>query len=174
MYNILTWLDHAITPERTYTMHDNGDGTVTLTPYGTVIQQGTNMSAANFNNIEEGAFDANLGGKLMLFLARQHGDRLDAAELDLGEFLNEVTAEEKTVTLTNSQKYPGNGSKTTVSLTTVRATTNYTVEAEVTAFSGNVGEVVISDKQLNGFKVEFTGSASSVTIKLKIRGGIIA
>ena len=38
---------------------------------------------------------------------------------------------------------------------------------------GNVGEVEISDKQLNGFKVAFTGSAKSVTLKLFIKGGTI-
>lgn len=52
MYSNLQWLDHAVTPDRTFTMKANADGTVTLTPAGTVIQQGTNMSAANFNNIE--------------------------------------------------------------------------------------------------------------------------
>ena len=55
-----------------------------------------------------------------------------------------------------------------------RKTKNYTVEAEVTTSDGNVGEIVISDKTLNGFKIAFTGSAKNVTATIKIRGGILA
>ena len=176
MYPITLWKDHAIVPDKTYTMTDNGDGTVTLIPYGTVVQQGTNMSAANFNNIELETFAGDLANRLVLFIVRRDGDRLDVAEARLDKFVDEVTAEEKTVTITNTnaKKYPLPSTQATVSITNTRSYLNYTVEAEVTAFDGNVGEVVISDKQLNGFKVGYTGSAKSATIKLKIRGGIVA
>ena len=53
MYNILIWKDHAINPNNTYAVQENPDGTITLTPAGEVLQQGTNMSATNFNNIED-------------------------------------------------------------------------------------------------------------------------
>lgn len=48
------WQDHSAEKPHTYTMTDNGDGTVTLTPaQGTVYQQGTAVNAANLNNIED-------------------------------------------------------------------------------------------------------------------------
>ena len=39
---------------------------------------------------------------------------------------------------------------------------------------GNVGDIVISNKQVNGFKIEFTGSAASATVKYSVSGGIVA
>ncbi len=47
------WQDHRPQRARTYTMVDNGDDTVTLTPaQGIIYQQGTQLNAANLNNIE--------------------------------------------------------------------------------------------------------------------------
>jgi len=178
MYSNLTWLDHAVTPDRTFTITDNGDGTVTLTPYGTVIQQGTNMSAANFNNMEMGITDVDLAVHILALLCRDLDSRESVSEDDIEEIkaniLAEITPEEKTITLTNSAAYPFNNSAVSVSLSTNRATKNYTVEAEVADADGNVGEIEITDKTLNGFKVAFTGSAATATINLKIRGGILA
>lgn len=174
MYKNLLWLDHAVTPDRTFKMTNNSDGTVTLTPAGRVIQQGTNMSAANFNNIEMGVSDVDLAGHLLVLIVRDLCRRTGVTEDDFVSVLNEVTAEEKSITLKNTAKYPFNNSVQSVSLTKNRATKNYTVEAEVVSKNGNVGEIVITDKTLNGFKVEHTGSATEVKINLKIRGGIIA
>lgn len=178
MYSQTEWLDHSITPRRTVNVTDLGGGKVSWEPYGTVLQQGTNQSAVNFNNMEFGIQDDDLATRLLLLTARRDTRRLTAAEADIianaAAILAEVTAEEKTVTLTNSARYPFNNGLTTVSLAAARATKNYTVEFEVTASTGNVGEILISDKQLNGFKAEFTGSATSVTVKCKIRGGKMA
>lgn len=178
MYANLLWLDHAATPDRTFTMVQNSDGTVTLTPAGTVIQQGTNMSAANFNNMEMGISDADLAVRILAMLVRSVDSRTGVSEDDIKEIaaniLAEITPEEQTVTLTNSADYPFNNSQTSLSLVTTRATKNYTVEAEVSSTDGNVGEIEVTDKTLNGFKVAYTGSARSVTINLKIRGGILA
>lgn len=178
MYSNLPWLDHAVTPERTYKMVQNDDGTVTLTPAGKVVQQGTNMSAANFNNIEMGMTDHDLAIQILTILLRSIGERTTGSEEDVKKLaanvLEEVTPEEATVTMTNGLRYPLNGSAKSVSLTKNRLTKNYTVEAEVTSSDGNVGEIEVTDKALNGFKIAFTGSAKNVTVKLKIRGGIIA
>ena len=35
----------------------------------------------------------------------------------------------------------------------------------------NVGDVVVYDKQVNGFKIAFTGSAKSVTVRCFVQGG---
>lgn len=83
------------------------------------------------------------------------------------------STENGTVTLTNSKEYPFNNSKTTVAITATRENLYYDVETEVTAYSGGLpGNIVISDKQLNGFKIEFDGSASSVTVAYKIKEGM--
>ena len=177
MYSILIWKDHSINPNNTYTVKENSDGTVTLTPYGTVLQQGTNMSATNFNNMEFGIADADLAARILTIAVRDANDRLTATAADItaavAAYTKEFAVEEKTITLTNSVGYPFNNSVQTVSMTPVRKNKNYLVEYSITTKNGNVGEVEISDKQLNGFKVAFTGSAKSVTLKLFIKGGTI-
>ena len=59
----------------------------------------------------------------------------------------------------------------TVSLAITRDNTDYTVDADIQAHTGNVGEIQIYDKQLNGFKVKYDGSAESATLILRIKGG---
>lgn len=126
--------------------------------------------------ISEADFD--LASRIILVKVRDNDDRITANTESIAaavaEYHAEFAVEEKTVSLSNSASYPFNNSKTTVALSPARVTQNYTVETEVTNAEGNVGEVEITDKQLNGFKVAFTGSAKSVTLKIKIRGGIIA
>ena len=48
----------------------------------------------------------------------------------------------------------------------------YTVEASIGEHNGNVGDVKISNRLLNGFKVAYDGSATSATIILRIKGGM--
>ena len=43
---------------------------------------------------------------------------------------------------------------------------------EVISADGEVGNVIVTDKQLNGFKIAFTGSAKNVTIKYYVQGGM--
>lgn len=48
------WKDHVVERPRTFSEASNSDGTKTLTPApGEVKQQGTPMSATNFNTMEE-------------------------------------------------------------------------------------------------------------------------
>lgn len=83
MYSNLQWLDHAVTPDRTFKMQTNSDGTVTLTPAGKVIQQGTNMSAANFNNMEMGLTDHDLAVKIFIMALRQIESRTTDSDADI-------------------------------------------------------------------------------------------
>ena len=76
-----------------------------------------------------------------------------------------------TKTLTNTLAFPFNNSKVTVALSPTKENTNYIVLTEVTAFQGNVGDIVISDKAVNGFAIAYTGSASTVTVKYTVLGG---
>lgn len=77
-----------------------------------------------------------------------------------------------TVTLTNTLDFPFNDSQVTVPISTERNNQNYIVDYEVTAAVGNVGDIIVSAKLVNGFKIEYTGSATSVTIKYQVLGGM--
>jgi hypothetical protein len=80
------------------------------------------------------------------------------------------------VTLKNTASYPFNStvdSPVTVALSKVRKNLFYTVEAVVDSADGMVGDIHITDKALNGFKVAYDGSGKSVTITLKIKGGTV-
>lgn len=161
-YQILVWKDHAVAPGNTYTVTENDDGTITLTPAGKIIQQGTNMSAVNFNNMETGIFAANVTAAEAMQLIRLMKDKAEALE----GFILEAT-------LTNSQKYPFNNSIKTLALGSenVRNSKDYTVIVEAEAADGFVGDINITDKMLNGFKIAYTGSASSVQVKCYVQGG---
>ena len=76
--------------------------------------------------------------------------------------------------LTNTQAYPFNNSVKTVALTgeMIRLTKDYTVIVEAAPTGGHLGDVLISDKMLNGFKVAYTGSATSAHVKCYVQGGM--
>ena len=105
MYSVLFWKDHAVTPDKTFTVRENGDGTITLIPAGKIIQQGTNMSAFNFNNMEQGILAANITGIEALRLIGFLQTKTEALE---GQIIE--------ATLTNSRKYPFNDSGATLPL----------------------------------------------------------
>jgi len=76
------------------------------------------------------------------------------------------------VNLTNTGTFPFNNSQQTVALVKTQKNTKYAVIPEDPT-KGDVGDIVVSDKQVNGFKIEFTGSAKSTTVKYIVIGGII-
>lgn len=162
MYETTLWQDHVTEFEDRYTESRNDDGTITHTPVeGEIIQQGTPQNAENFNHMEDGISNA---GELAALMA--------IAVIHQEQSLKDIAGEVLTEELTNTQEYPFNDSVKTVSLTQERNHADYTVTAEVVEYSGGFpGEIVISAKLLNGFKVAFTGSAKSVTVKLYVKGG---
>ncbi len=154
MYNQTYWKDHVV------------DG------QGTVIQQGTNMSAENFNNMEDGIQDSHLAEQIIIQHKLQKERETDAS---VGAIESEIEAEYGNKTLTNTDSYPFNNSASTVALTKVRDTINYTVEAIITAYSGGLpGNIHVTDKAINGFKLSFDGSASSVTVRYIVKGGFLS
>lgn len=82
-----------------------------------------------------------------------------------------AVSEEGTVVLTNTQNYPFNDSIITVALGKTRAGSHYIVVPEVLTANGNAGSVIVSDVLENGFKLSYTGSATTATVKYKIIGG---
>ncbi len=144
MYSKTIWQDHVVDQN------------------GQVIQQGTALSARNLNNIENGIFEDRETLFVLTQQMMQHKRLLADFEGEVGQ-----------VTLTNTQAYPFNNSKITVALQKARDTLNYTVQTEIISASGGFpGNIKISDKQLNGFKIEFDGSATTVTVKYIVRGGM--
>ena len=85
-----------------------------------------------------------------------------------------LVCEEGTATLTNTQKFPFNDSLKSVALVKPQKNTKYVVIPELVSANGNAGEVTASEKQVNGFKLAFSGSASTATVKYIVIGGIIA
>lgn len=138
---------------------------------GNVMVQGTPQNSTNFNNMEDGITDAHAAMSVFLQWFKLFVTWVESECTKFrAEFLNEV----KEVSLTNSLKYPFNNSQKTVSLTTARNTLNYSVDVEIVSSSGGqVGEVTITDKQLNGFKIAHSGSATSVSLKLRVKGGML-
>ena len=99
---------------------------------------------------------------------------LDAGQTIMNAQMQKLrVVETGTVTLTNSEEFPFNDSKTTVALVTAQASVYYLVDTEVTAYNGNVGEIVVSDRMTNGFAIAHTGSATSVTVKYIVIGGFV-
>ena len=162
MYEWKQWLDHVTEFENRYRETQNPDGTVTHTPTeGEIIQQGTPQNATNFNHMEDGITNA---GELAALMA--------ISNIHTRQMLEDMTGEIIEVTLTNSQEYPFNNSVQTVPLSKASNHTDYTVIAEITEYSGGfVGDIAVTDKLTNGFKVVFDGSASSVKLKIYVKGG---
>ena len=112
-------------------------------------------------------------------LTGQAMDDIDQALLEHDEalaLLNQQmqklrVVETGTVTLTNSQEFPFNNSRKTVALVTAQANSDYLVDVEVDEANGNVGEVIVSSRMTNGFAIEFTGSATSVSVNYFVIGG---
>ena len=173
MYKQTQWQDRVTEYEDRYKETENPDGTFTHTPVeGKIIQVGTPQNQTNFNNMENGIQDATVAGNILAWLNLQQQRKNDAhQEIVEAEILGGL----QTVTLTNSLTPPFNttlDSPKTVALKTARKSLFYTVEAEVTAHDGLVGEIIISDKALNGFKIAYTGSGKSVTLAVRIKGGM--
>lgn len=73
-----------------------------------------------------------------------------------------------------------NGSNTDFSVviptSKTRNRTTYNVTAEINAITGTAataGDIIITAKQINGFKIKYNGTATAVTLRLQVRGGII-
>jgi len=140
----LIWVDHVVDEQ------------------GNIVQQGTPLSARNLNRIEDNTFEVHEMCAVLTQQVRQH-QRLIADQ----------EGEVQVINLTNTQSYPFNNSLKTVSLTKTRDTLNYRVFVEVQSVTGGfLGDIIIKDKALNGFKIGYDGSAAAVTLKIWVIGGM--
>lgn len=143
MYDIKLWYDEV------------------LDQHGEILQEGTLHDEVNMNRMEHGIFEADL---LAVTLAQQ--------ALQDKRILRDLEGEVGQMTLTNTEFFPFNNSVKTIALSKNRDTIDYRVTIEVVSKNENVGDIIITDKQLNGFKLSYTGSAKSVTIKYYVQGGM--
>ena len=156
------WKDHVTQYSNRYKEVNNADGTVSHEAYeGEVLQEGTPQNAKNFNDMEQRIFSAGEVASTALLMANFAQKKVNTLEGEIVE-----------TTLTNTKEYPFNNSKRTLAFATPKGTLNYTVIVEAqTESTGGIGEIKITDKQLNGFKIEYTGTAKSVDVKCYVQGG---
>jgi len=140
------------------------------------IQAGTGAYAPadDFNALSDHVDDITVQAAANELAVREIVASLIQDERQIAKLVRAASATETgTVTLTNSKEYPFNNSRVTVAITNTRDNLFYDVETSVTAYSGGPpGDIIVSDKQLNGFKLEFDGSAKSVTVAYKIKEGM--
>lgn len=162
MRDLVNWQDHVVEYPGRFTVKNLGNGMEQLTPApGKIKKQGTPQNASNFIIMDVAAFEA-------MLIGNENTRMLMQTMRDL-EGMKGLTID---VTLTNSQEYPFNNSKATVSLSVLRNTNDYFVIPETLEANGEVGEYDVSDKLLNGFKLAFTGSATSVKVRCHVIGGM--
>lgn len=170
MYDRTFWLDHVTSKSGAYTITELGDGTVNITRAGTVMTQGTPQDQAHFNKQEEGIWDLYAAFGMLLNEVRQHRWKMSE---ELSPIDNKWQIVTGTVTLNNTGTYPYNNSQKSVSLGCNMGSTNYLVMVEPSTDTGNIGDIIVSDKLVNGFKVAYNGSARSATIKYTAIGGVL-
>ena len=142
-YNRTFWVDHVV------------DQT------GEVIQQGTLLDQQHFNNLERGISDTNLALAIQQFEQLQSGynyeDELHTLNLSM-----------------ENLPWPFNNKETTVALAGLRESINYSVECNVLAYSGGrLGNIRVTDRARNGFKLVHDGSATYVRVAVRVSGGMI-
>lgn len=156
------WVDHVTEFPGRRKHKQNDDGTVDeIKAEGKVLRQGTARSATNYNNLETSVRAANLFCLWMETILRHHQAKLE-----------DMTGEYGEATLNNSKKYPFSNASVTVPLEIKRSHTDYTVAVEVLSMEGGLVEKTeVYDKQLNGFKIKYYGTAKKAKIRYCVTGG---
>lgn len=127
---------------------------------GEVIQQGTLLDQQHFNNAERGIADTNLALAIQQFEQMQRGYNCENELHTLDMLMNDLP-------------WPFNNRETTVALSQMRESINYSVEVNVLAYSGGrLGNIRVVDRARNGFKLVHDGSASYLRVAVRISGGM--
>ena len=74
--------------------------------------------------------------------------------------------------LENTEEYPFNNSLCAVALGRDMPDADYTVLTEVLRAGGDIGEVSVSGRAVNGFLLSYTGSAPWAELRCVILGGV--
>ena len=122
------------------------------------IQEGTDMNAANFNNIEAGIMEADALAAMIAANRRYYNDMALNAE-----------------TIVVEATLSGSGTTHSVDLPAakLRNMTNYNIVTEVKNVNGGTaGDIIPITKQANGFSVKYNGMASSIVVRFLVSGGM--
>lgn len=163
MYDLILWKNRRTEKSNTYSVKENEDGTITLTPVvGDIIEAGTSFNQQNMNHMDNGINEAMIIANMGIIQLRQHQRELENTYFEIG-----------TVKVSSKESYPFNKESVTVAMEKARNTLDYIV----IAFCDDLqqGRVIrIKDKQLNGFKIEVEDCPKTpVTIKYFILGGMM-
>ncbi len=163
MYNLIMWKNRRTELNNTYSVTENQDGTITLTPVvGEVIEAGTSFNQQNMNHMDNGINEAMIIANMAAVKLLQHDRELENTYFEIGE-----------TSIKSNENYPFNKENVTVAMKTARNTLDYIV----IAFCDDLlqGRAIrIKDKQLNGFKIEVEDCPKTpVTIKYFILGGML-
>lgn len=124
---------------------------------------------ANLAALGDGIDDARIAVDMLVAFLNRKVTEYDAG---LEKTTKRTDMIQGSITLKNTQKFPFNDSVATAPIDVQRENVNYLVDYHVVSSKGNVGDIIVSDKLLNGFKVEFTGSATEVVLKYQVLGGM--
>lgn len=125
------------------------------------IQEGTDMNAANFNNIEAGTMEANA---------------LAAYNAEHQRHVNDIVKNNEVVTVEQEfEEYePSDTFEIVIPANATRNNINYIVVPEISGIGGpDPVTISVHAKQANGFTVSLRGSASTVVVRFHISGGMI-
>lgn len=161
MYDLIFWKNRRTEISNTYSITENADGTITLTPVvGEVIEAGTSFNQTNMNNMDFGINEAMIIANMAIIQSRQNQRELENTYFETGS-----------IKVQSNEVYPFNTESVTVAMKDARNTLDYVVMA----FCDDLQQgraIRIKDKQLNGFKVEVEDCPKKpVTIKYFIIGG---
>lgn len=163
MYDLILWENRRTEFSNRYSVTENADGTITLTPVtGEVIAAGTSFNQQNMNHIDHGINEAMIIANMAIIQLLQHQRELENTYFEVGS-----------AQISSNEEYPFNTENVTVAMETARNTLDYVV----IAFCDNLQQgraIRIKDKQLNGFKIEVEDCPKTpVTIKYFILGGMM-
>lgn len=122
------------------------------------IQEGTDMNAANFNNLEAGTMEA---------------AALAALNAAHRRYCNDMALNAETIVIEATLTGGGQTKSVAIPAEHTRNMTNYNIVTELVSVVGsNAGDIIPLTKQANGFTVKYTGSATSIVVKFLVSGGM--
>lgn len=162
MHDLILWKNRRTTKSNTYSVHENDDNTITLTPVvGEVIEEGTSFNQTHMNVMDYGINEAMIIANLAILEAHQNGKELKNTGLEIG-----------TVEVTSSEEYPFNTERVTIAMGNTKNTLDYMVFTYCDDLEQGRA-IRVRDKQLNGFKLEIDDCPKKpVKIKYYIMGGM--
>lgn len=161
LYKATKWIDHVTQFPMRKRITQNSDGTSdVIRAEGEIIQQGTPRNARNYNNMEEGILANQIHILALNQLLLQHDRAILENHGEFGE-----------ISILNKNKYPFSSDPVTIAIKEKRSNLDYIVNIEVLSADGNIERIEVFDKQLNGFKIAFKGTAKNCSLRYKVTGG---